>query len=224
MCQKEKTSTFSRTCTTFKYLIAVQMRAEGMFKHLQIYRVAVEEFAELIQLVVRHFCLCVNDSLMWLCLSLWIFQLIFIIECKIAHISRVFTYWGNQRRMGLFRNLTLHGNMIWRRRTSSHHFIPLFYVFYVDLSNCYCGVSMAIDSILHSLERLYLLLRELVFHEVEQRELANAIQDRVDHLQVKRRTQKKHKRLYFFFPSFCLDAILFLGNFLCQLIDLLLAG
>jgi len=69
----------------------------------------------------------------------------------------------------------LHGVILRFRRTFSHHVVPLFDVFDVQLSNGDCCVSIAIDSVLHRLECLYLFLRELVFHEVKEGKQANPL-------------------------------------------------
>lgn len=83
---------------------------------------------------------------------------------------------------------------------------------------------MAIDSVLHSLERLYLLLCKLVFHVVEKGELAYAIQNRVNHLYVHRRAEKKQKRLYLFLLNFSFNAFLLFMDCLLELLDLDLAA
>lgn len=74
------------------------------------------------------------------------------------------------------------------------HFIPRVNIFDLNLPERNRGVPMTIHLVLHGLELLHLVCRELVAHKVKQSKLANAVQNRVHHFNVKRSAQKECQR------------------------------
>ena len=98
--------------------------------------------------------------------------------------------------------------------------VPLLDVIDFDLAEGDRGIAMAIDTVLHLPKLLHLLLAELVSHKVQKSELADAVQNRVDHLCVHRRGQKKHQWCHFLLFGLNLDVLLLTLNVPDSLLNL----
>ena len=101
------------------------------------------------------------------------------------------------------------------------HLVPLVNIADLDFSERDRSVTMTINSVLHGLKLLHLLMSKLVAHEVEQGKLAYAVQYSVHHLDIERGAQKESQGHHFLGRHFFRHFTLFSLYLFLKLLNLL---
>lgn len=100
--------------------------------------------------------------------------------------------------------------------------VPLVDIVDFDLAEGDCGVTLAINTVLHLPELLHLLFTKLVSHEVQQSEFADPVQYRVHHLCVQRGCQEEHQGCHLLLLALDFHLLFLLSNVPDSVFDLLL--